>query len=284
MTPNTGTSPRSYQSRQAYTVPPGTYDAALINHFSGVPLNGMPIGNPHGGVPMAHHGGWIVAHGPEGGMISPPMHAVHPPMASSHPGNENPYTYPMAAPGGLGSPIFGVPMHMVPNHQEASQRRPERVGHSDVPGLENRRGSYSTTESTPATPYWAGISRRENGPRVASSLTPSPQHLGMATLNIDAPKQGGQTTPDIMSDEEWKQLLSESPSIPPAVPAVFTPPGQMKSLEQSLDNRIAGNRNVYIRGLHPTTDDELLYKFASRFGRVETSKAIIDTATGACKG
>ena len=58
----------------------------------------------------------------------------------------------------------------------------------------------------------------------------------------------------------------------------------MKSLDQSLDNRIPGNRNVYIRGLHPTTDDELLYLFASRFGAVETSKAIIDTGTGACKG
>ncbi|KAK7218487.1 hypothetical protein V2G26_006490 [Clonostachys chloroleuca] len=58
----------------------------------------------------------------------------------------------------------------------------------------------------------------------------------------------------------------------------------MKSLEQSLENRIPGNRNVYIRGLHPTTDDELLFLFANRFGAVETSKAIIDTGTGACKG
>jgi RNA recognition motif-containing protein len=79
-------------------------------------------------------------------------------------------------------------------------------------------------------------------------------------------------------------LLKQDPAIPKAVPAVFTPPGQMKSLESSLENRIPGNRNVYIRGLHPTTDDELLFHFASRFGGVETSKAIIDTGTGACKG
>jgi RNA recognition motif-containing protein len=58
----------------------------------------------------------------------------------------------------------------------------------------------------------------------------------------------------------------------------------MKTLEQSLENRIPGNRNVYIRGLHPTTDDDLLYAYAIRFGAVETSKAIIDTGTGACKG
>jgi hypothetical protein len=41
---------------------------------------------------------------------------------------------------------------------------------------------------------------------------------------------------------------------------------------------------VYIRGLHPTTDDELLLRYTQRFGDVETSKAIIDTGSGACKG
>uniref|UniRef100_A0A8H7NP35 RRM domain-containing protein n=1 Tax=Bionectria ochroleuca TaxID=29856 RepID=A0A8H7NP35_BIOOC len=81
----------------------------------------------------------------------------------------------------------------------------------------------------------------------------------------------------------WKSFRTASPPSPrQCLP--FSPPGQMKSLEQSLENRIPGNRNVYIRGLHPTTDDELLFLFASRFGAVETSKAIIDTGTGACKG
>jgi RNA recognition motif-containing protein len=87
-----------------------------------------------------------------------------------------------------------------------------------------------------------------------------------------------------ISESALEELLVKEPPIPKAVPAVFTPTGQMKSVEQSLENRIPGNRNVYIRGLHPTTDDELLYLFAARFGPVETSKAIIDTGTGACKG
>jgi RNA recognition motif-containing protein len=80
------------------------------------------------------------------------------------------------------------------------------------------------------------------------------------------------------------ELLKQNPPIPEAVPAVFTPPSHTKSIEQCLENRIHGNRNVYIRGLHPTTDDELLHRYASRFGKVEQSKAIIDTSTGACKG
>ena len=58
----------------------------------------------------------------------------------------------------------------------------------------------------------------------------------------------------------------------------------MRTLDQSLHNPIKNNRNVYIRGLHPNTDDETLAQYAARFGKVETSKAIIDTATGACKG
>ena len=65
---------------------------------------------------------------------------------------------------------------------------------------------------------------------------------------------------------------------------MFTPRENMRTLEQSLSNPIFGNRNVYIRGLHPNTDDATLAAYATRFGQVETSKAIIDTSTGACKG
>lgn len=148
-----------------------------------------------------------------------------------------------------------------------------------VPGLENRRGSYSTTESTPATPFFGSASERGSAQRVAvfrsSYTTPSPEQV---TMPGAAPKTAQPV------DEELLALLKQHPPIPEAVPAVFTPPTHMKSLEQCLENRIHGNRNVYIRGLHPTTDDELLHKYASRFGKVEQSKAIIDTSTGACKG
>jgi RNA recognition motif-containing protein len=103
----------------------------------------------------------------------------------------------------------------------------------------------------------------------------------MASLHVEPSTKA--TAPPI-SDRSLDELLKTEPAVPKAVPAVFTPVGQMKSLEQSLENRIPGNRNVYIRGLHPTTDDDLLLSYAARFGAVETSKAIIDTGTGACKG
>ncbi len=166
-----------------------------------------------------------------------------------------------------------VPYHAMPYTPGRVASYADRA--SEVPGLENRRGSYSTTESTPATPFFGSTSERGSASRVAvfrsSYTTPSPEQ-------IVAPKAPQPLEEDLLA------LLKENPPIPEAVPAVFTPPSHTKSIEQCLENRIHGNRNVYIRGLHPTTDDELLHRYASRFGRVEQSKAIIDTSTGACKG
>lgn len=156
----------------------------------------------------------------------------------------------------------------------------------EVPGLDNRRGSYSTTatESTPGTPFFGGLSDRHNAPRVISTdrssyTTPSPQQIAVSgMIGHTSSKATRIYEPDLQN------LINQDPVIPAAVPAVFTTPEQRKSLDQCLENRIAGNKNVYIRGLHPTTDDELLMQYTSRFGEVEQSKAIIDTSTGACKG
>jgi len=181
--------------------------------------------------------------------------------------------YPV--PGGF-APV-PVPYHAMPYTPGRIASYGDRT--SDVPGLENRRGSYSTTESTPVTPFFGNASERGSGGRVAvirsTYSTPSSDQMMVPTALHKAPAP---------VDEDLVALLKQDPAIPDAVPAVFTPPTHTKSIEQCLENRINGNRNVYIRGLHPTTDDELLHKYASRFGPVEQSKAIIDTSTGACKG
>ncbi|KFA72834.1 hypothetical protein S40288_08552 [Stachybotrys chartarum IBT 40288] len=266
---------------------PGHPDqSSLMAGFGGMTLGGGGLNIPGSGhgLPMGHAPFPLLGH--EGHYVLAPIPTTQP-MAMA-PSNEGSYhNFPMAA-GGYPSPYLGLaPMPLLPltpGRANANQPRVDR-GHSDVPGLENRRGSYSTTESTPATPFY-GVSQRDNGPRVANLdrsayTTPSPQQLGLAAIHVEhAPK----SSISQVSDRALDDLLKQDPAIPKAVPAVFTPPGQMKSLESSLENRIPGNRNVYIRGLHPTTDDELLFHFASRFGGVETSKAIIDTGTGACKG
>jgi hypothetical protein len=163
------------------------------------------------------------------------------------------------------------------------------IMHKGVPGLENRRGSYSTDESAPGTPYYGSMGLRDHSTHIAAVdrspvySTPSPQlqipHIGQ---QVSKPLLYKNIAHNVNIDVD--ALLQQHPAIPHAVPAVFTPRENMRTLEQSLSNPIFGNRNVYIRGLHPNTDDITLAAYAARFGQVETSKAIIDTSTGACKG
>ncbi|PHH80783.1 hypothetical protein CDD82_1511 [Ophiocordyceps australis] len=257
---------------------------SMMGQFAGLTIGSMGMSANSTHMPLGP-GHFMV--GPDGQLILTPMSAGHS-VGINH-SQESAFNNFGIPATGYGHPYVGVPMPLLPftpARANAAQRPAERGGHtSDVPGLENRRGSYSTTESTPATPFYGAVSQRDGGPRVASLdrsayTTPSPQQLGVPSLHGEPAK----ATVATVSDRHIDDLLEKDPAVPRAVPAVFTPPGQMKTLEQSLENRIPGNRNVYIRGLHPTTDDGLLYEFASRFGPVETSKAIIDTNTGACKG
>lgn len=154
--------------------------------------------------------------------------------------------------------------------------------------LDNRSFSLSTNESTPVTPYYNSLAKHEleaKGLAMSQSpfgSTPSPNESSIYSAVPRSIESLAYTA--AQADDDIDTLLLQHPIIPKAVPAVFTPRESMRTLEQSLSNPIPGNRNVYIRGLHPNTDDEKLAAYASRFGKVETSKAIIDTTTGACKG
>ena len=120
--------------------------------------------------------------------------------------------------------------------------------HNGALGLENRRGFYSN-ESSPQMPH--NIVPQAGKPFPYQAI---PVNYNVATLDQIIPK---------------------------AVPA---PRENARTLDRSLSNPIYDNRNVYIRGLRPDTNDKTLEEYASHFGRVETSKAIIDTATQTCKG
>ncbi|KAK8033418.1 RNA binding protein MSSP-2 [Apiospora marii] len=140
---------------------------------------------------------------------------------------------------------FKAPQHSVAEQQVAHQQ--------DVPPLDNRRSSYSTTESTPATPFFGSTASRDAAARVtvfdrSTYTTPSPQQVNSAGM-VQQPKAFSAVP--TAADRDMDSLLTRDPAIPQAVPAVFTPQENMKTLEQSLTNPIPGNRNVYIRGLHP---------------------------------
>lgn len=78
------------------------------------------------------------------------------------------------------------------------------------------------------------------------------------------------------------ELVSRDPPIPRAVPALWTNQEEL-SLAKCLQNP-EGITNVYIRGFMPDTTDQDLERWASRFGEIESCKAIIEQDTGKCKG
>ncbi|KKK25220.1 hypothetical protein ARAM_001040 [Aspergillus rambellii] len=82
--------------------------------------------------------------------------------------------------------------------------------------------------------------------------------------------------------QDLESLVQQEPVIPRAVPAMWTNPTDL-TLAKCLENR-EGITNVYIRGFLPETTDEMLNSYASRFGKIDRCKAIVDLETGLCKG
>ena len=271
------------QGGQSENVPPM---AAIMNQFAGLALPGGNLatntlpGGANSQLYVTADGQFFCAPAPSSNMY--PTQTLAPGLA------DNAYAYPSSlpylGPGGYNY-LPGYPM--VPYTPGRAGYYGDNHLHKDVPGLENRRSSYSTNESTPGTPYYGAAALREHGTQIAAvdrspfGSTPSPQQLPLPHVQHNGKSLSYKTIP---VDIDIDALLMQSPEIPRAVPAVFTPRESMRTLDQSLSNPIYGNRNVYIRGLHPNTDDETLAAYATRFGKVETSKAIIDTSTGACKG
>ncbi|KAL9042289.1 MAG: hypothetical protein Q9180_000705 [Flavoplaca navasiana] len=144
-----------------------------------------------------------------------------------------------------------------------------------------RRTSFSSNEAdSPQTPlfasYLGNYQPQLHGHDQQTSVLGnySPTHPGMQVAKTST---GGTILRDF---EAWTSL---SPAIPPAVPAIDSPGGGRGTLEQIMHNP-NGTLNVYVRGLHPDTSDEMLHAYGSRFGDVQSAKSIIDTATGQCKG
>lgn len=276
------------QGQSAGSANDGISMNALLNQFAGLGLQGGNMAPAASmGAPLPVGGGTQFFMTADGQVFCTPVPGMYPPQPMA-PGQlaDGSYAFPSTMPY-----LSQVPYGYIPGYPMMPYT-PGRAGyytdrsdhHKDVPGLENRRGSYSTTESVPGTPYYGTTSLRDQTTQIAPAdrspfgSTPSPPQVGLAQTGKPLPYKS------IPVDVDINALLVQHPAIPRAVPAVFTPRESMRTLDQSLSNPIHGNRNVYIRGLHPHTDDETLAAYAARFGKVETSKAIIDTATGACKG
>ncbi|KAL8731612.1 MAG: hypothetical protein Q9166_003300 [cf. Caloplaca sp. 2 TL-2023] len=146
-----------------------------------------------------------------------------------------------------------------------------------------RRTSLSSNEAdSPHTPmftsYLGGYQPKVFG------LNGQPNTLGNCSpFNPESKWQIAKTRTGQGVQADFEAWTSISPAIPPAIPAIDSPGGGRGTLEQIMHNP-NGTTNVYVRGLHPDTTDEMLHEYGKRFGDIESAKSIIDTATGLCKG
>ncbi|ESO03534.1 hypothetical protein HELRODRAFT_111970 [Helobdella robusta] len=62
------------------------------------------------------------------------------------------------------------------------------------------------------------------------------------------------------------------------------PPASSSSSSAGLFSDQLSKTNLYIRGLKPETSDKDLLNMCSQYGSISSTKAIIDQATGKCKG
>ena len=156
---------------------------------------------------------------------------------------------------------------------------------SGIPGL--RRSSWSSNEEVgPSTPQF-GQNYQPNVPVVNLSpdpwSTPSPEQLSQyyKGREIFKVREGGDEAG--YAQTNYLAVTQAEPAIPFAIPAIFTENSGRGSLQKILEN--AGEtENVYIRGLHPDTTDDMLYGYGIRFGDIQSCKAIIEHPTGRCKG
>jgi NADPH-ferrihemoprotein reductase len=159
----------------------------------------------------------------------------------------------------------------------------------EVPDLAApRRDSWSSVEeNNPGTgavdvtgqpDYYQSIAPIDRSPLVGYAYNaPSPSQIPQPYLPFQMMKgSGGYVLQDLDA------LTQQDPPIPRAVPAMWTNPSDL-TLAKCLENR-EGITNVYIRGFLPETSDEMLHAYASRFGKIDRCKAIVDLETGLCKG
>ena len=149
-----------------------------------------------------------------------------------------------------------------------------------LPGVEaTSRGSFAgNEENAPVLPPFLGSAQAEYygdyGMTMPAAIT---QHYIAGP--IQPMKCKDNKSYEMVNLDE---LVNREPQIPRAVPALWTNQEEL-SLAKCLQNP-EGITNVYIRGFMPGTTDEDLEHWASRFGEIESCKAIIDQDTGTCKG
>ncbi|EFE43831.1 hypothetical protein TRV_01405 [Trichophyton verrucosum HKI 0517] len=287
-----------YVGQQTYGPPAGVANnpsnvngSVLAHPFNKMSLQSQPNGSKpfpvKGGMPMLnvdmpgmqHYGQYMMApNGPMFGGYPPAPQFGQFPMRATDQGSSLQCIPPNFYPGFPTNPPFtpdcvsGYPWPYYPNG--------DFPNHGNIPFDprtsvdEVNTGSPNMGLSGPPQDYYSGAAPvdRSSAPGYTYN-NPTPQQL----LPYQMMKTGsGYVLQDLDA------LLKQEPPIPRAVPAMWTNPSDL-TLAKCLENR-EGITNVYIRGFLPETTDEMLHNYASRFGKIDRCKAIIDLETGLCKG
>lgn len=224
---------------------------------------------------------------PAGGMIGGIPHANHFGQPQLH-GHEQMNPFAPSVPPSIYYPGFVAGAPITPG-AFPGYSWPFPLNSGDVQMLNcPRQGSWSSAEESKASVNHLGeVGIQSNfhsstAPVDRTVLTGFP--MSIPTLHIPQPCPQYQmmktSTGYVIQDLE--ALTQQDPSIPRAVPAMWTNSSDL-TLAKCLENR-EGITNVYIRGFLPETTDEMLHGYASRFGQIERCKAIVDLETGLCKG
>ena len=149
-----------------------------------------------------------------------------------------------------------------------------------------RRTSLSSNEENgPRTPFFGASNQAAAHPKVVVGgsplpwTTPSPHQLS----NGSPPFQIAKSPTGQYYFTDLTAVCLQEPEIPKPIPAIFSGEKGRGTLEKSLQNGL-NTTNVYIRGLHPNTTDEMLHSYGARFGKIISAKSMLDQETGHCKG
>ncbi|KIW97911.1 uncharacterized protein Z519_01495 [Cladophialophora bantiana CBS 173.52] len=151
---------------------------------------------------------------------------------------------------------------------------------SNVAGFDpGRRGSWSSNEENAPNNQAVALQGQSDYYNTMPYLSATPASQHYIAGPIQPMKCQDNKSYEMVNLDE---LVNRDPPIPRAVPAMWTNQEEL-SLAKCLQNP-EGITNVYIRGFMPDTTDEDLERWASRFGEIESCKAIIEQDTGKCKG
>ena len=287
----------AFVPQQGYAQPPTSNSARdmngnmLAHHFSNLNVQNPQTGGKcfpmKDGVPVTHgsNAAGMPRYPPGQYMIVP-----NGPMFGGVPPNPHYGQFPLRAPD---QGISCVPSNFYPNFMTGAPYFPGAA--SGYPWRHFRNDEFSdhantfldswtaVDENNPGTPvvdlagqpeYYPALAPVDRSPGSTYMYSPSPPQPYLPYQMMK--KGGGYVLQDLDA------LAKQDPPIPRAVPAMWTNPSEL-TLAKCLENR-EGITNVYIRGFLPETTDEMLHAYASRFGKIDRCKAIIDLDTGLCKG